>query len=196
MMTYKKNTRQGDTQRTGKKILKPVQHDSQENELNNNAFSATLRFGFTLIELLVVVLIISILAAIAVPQYKLSVAKSRLATIRPILATIKQANKAYYLANGEYAPSTREGWKKLDIEFPTCKFYHSTDIIQCDDYFLIDPNPGYVAALYCPQTIKENKTPTTCYAEKDFLYTIDFSSNNKTCTGASSFGQKVCATLN
>ena len=58
--------------------------------------------GFTLIELLVVVLIIGILAAIAVPQYRKAVLRSRSAQAIIMSKALLDAQKVYYMANGIY----------------------------------------------------------------------------------------------
>ncbi len=68
--------------------------------------------AFTLIELLVVVLIIGILAAVALPQYQKAVLKSRVMEVLPFVRAVYEAEKVYFLANGEYTKNMDE----LDID--------------------------------------------------------------------------------
>ncbi len=70
--------------------------------------------GFTLIELLVVVLIIGILAAVALPQYKKAVEKSRYATLKDMTQSIANAQEIYYMANGVYSTL----FEALDVDTP------------------------------------------------------------------------------
>jgi len=70
--------------------------------------------GFTLIELLVVVLIIGILAAIALPQYRFAVYKSKLTHVLTLMKAAKDANVLFYMNNGYYT----NDFTLWDIDLP------------------------------------------------------------------------------
>ena len=63
------------------------------------------RKGFTLIELLIVVVIIGILAAIAIPKFANTKAKSILASMKTDLRNLATAQEGYYFDNSAYAPA-------------------------------------------------------------------------------------------
>ena len=109
-----------------------------------------MKTAFTLIELLVVVLIIGILSAIALPQYRVAVAKARVATMLNVASSIAQAQEAYYLANNEYATDL----SFLDIGVPSqCTAIEGSEgkYYSCQTYFTfgIDPE-GSINLNYCP----------------------------------------------
>ena len=70
--------------------------------------------AFTLIELLVVVLIIGILAAVAVPQYQVAVAKTRVMRMMSLMRAIVNAQQAYRMANGVFA----DDFDLLSVDMP------------------------------------------------------------------------------
>lgn len=59
--------------------------------------------GFTLVEVMVTVAIVAILAAVAIPQYKDYVTRSRLADASTGLATMRAQMERYYQDNRTYA---------------------------------------------------------------------------------------------
>jgi len=101
--------------------------------------------AFTLIELLVVVLIIGILAAVAVPQYQKTVEKSQATQALSIMKMLVEAQKVYFLTNGQYATQFNE----LDISLPWTEqrewFANGDDRYQTADTL---SNENWTAQLY------------------------------------------------
>jgi len=88
--------------------------------------------AFTLIELLVVILIIGILAAVAVPQYRIAVYKSQLQALAPIMKNVKEAEISYRLANGSYTRS----FDQLDLDLPVSKPCSDNSSATYGNYYL------------------------------------------------------------
>lgn len=92
--------------------------------------------GFTLLELLVVVVIIGILAAIALPQYKMAVGKARFAELKTLTKSLQQAAQRYYMINNTYEGIRGHINEVLDIQMPVgidCYIWDETsdDMIRC-----------------------------------------------------------------
>lgn len=119
------------------------------NIIYQKSLSGIKNAGFTLIELLVVVLIIGILAAAAVPQYRTAVEKTRAMQAVTLVRSWAEAMERYYLANGNYLSGLEDfalNQDGLDIEIPSVnnwhfRHYHTTYV------GLVNPQYSYMIAM-------------------------------------------------
>jgi general secretion pathway protein G len=77
--------------------------------------------GFTLIELIVVVTLISILAAIALPNFRVAITQAKEATLKENLFRLRDLIDQYYVDKGQYPASlealVEEGYlRKLPVD--------------------------------------------------------------------------------
>ena len=130
--------------------------------------------GFTLIELLVVVLIIAILAAVAVPKYRVAVEKSRAMQAVVSVRALSAALHVYYLEHGEYpnvGQTDLEGLNEaldLNVSLPsgfTLKYAKPTHV------GVIHKKPYYMISRFLPTYF--NGTRFSCnIAEREEVASI------------------------
>ncbi len=88
--------------------------------------------GFTLIEMMVVVLIIGILAAVAMPQYRTAMLKSRLGSAIPVATAIKLGAEMDYAENRTVTDSTAD----LSISPPANCSNDSSGQVTCPNMYI------------------------------------------------------------
>ena len=158
--------------------------------------------GFTLIELLVVVIIIGILAAVALPQYRFAVEKSRLAPKLSLIADAQKALDVYVLEKGYPSVGYVDLAAEPHDESFNINLNHSFDA--CNDWSCYDKFFSYSA--YCGEGVCEiwlarcANTESSC--GEDWPYDLgavksSVANNNWTygCYPYNNVGERICASL-
>jgi general secretion pathway protein G len=122
--------------------------------------------GFTLIELMTVALVVSVLAAIALPQYKNAIRHSQEAVLRENLYRMRDLIDQYYADKGKYPASletlVEEGYlRKIPNDPITGLPDWQTELAEIDA-----DNPGETPGIYNVKSASpENSMSGTPYSE-------------------------------
>ena len=143
--------------------------------------------GFTLIELLVVVLIIGILAAVALPQYKQAVLKSKFTQLEMWVNALTKGVELYYLANGIYPNDVRD----LDIDIIGNGEVKPTHITAATHQGVVYPN-GIECAVFLSGTGSLVYCMDDNFSVAYYVRTGDIYSDKRFCRGKNILSDKVC----
>ena len=148
--------------------------------------------GFSLLELLVVILIVGVLAAIALPQYRMAVTKSRVASILPLMRRWLDAYAEYNLRHGSYCISNNNGacsdvpdTDTLGVSWPsdwTCDEDYLNGGYCWNDYWICLSNENMCGDIYCSH-----------YFSDEDEFDIELFQPNSMCDGGIGLRQ-CCAT--
>lgn len=156
------------------------------------------KLGFTLIELLVVVLIIGILASIALPQYRMAVTKSRVASMLPLMRRWKDAFAEYKLQHGDYG-NENDGIPNgdvLGVTWPSDWNNGScgNNVTCSNDYWFCFAGEEYVGNVYCSHDLDNGSYfLISMYQPDDEMY--EDLRNLMVCEASDSEGSRVCQRL-
>ena len=154
--------------------------------MKSNKSKISCKRGFTLIELLVVVLIIGILAAVAVPQYRVAVEKSRVAQVLTRLEALYKAGAIYYLENGVYPADVRD--VAIDITHDAVEFKKNSDLTTTDHVAAFYPD-GSACSIF-----DNDRKYVACMTEHVWLF--HELNAKRWCQPRSELGTKICKILN
>ena len=139
--------------------------------------------GFTLIELLVVVLIIGILAAAAMPSYRVAVGSSRAATMYNLVRAVDQAQQHFYMQTNRYAANL----DALIIAMPAGFKKESPSKISSTDVKCQISGQGGINTAFVCEDIKDLVLIEKYHKNNYFICwaDIDSSVSNKICQNLS-----------